>query len=236
MSEKSDRAHRPEESNIWLREPRTGRRAQALTVERIVGAAVEILDTEGLPGLTMRRLAEHLSAGAPTLYWHVHNKDDVIDLAVDQVFGEVDLAGPAGRSWRDTIIELALAWRAVLVAHPWMPVAATHRLNLGPNFLRQLELLQATLHRAGFRGTALMSATWLIYNHVIGSAASQTALDIDEPTRQRARQLLQARADLYPTLNEHRYLDDTNWLGNFRIGLGYTLDGLGLQLTKPKSV
>lgn len=199
-------------------------------MDRIVAAAVEILDVEGLSGLTMRRLAEHLSVGAPTLYWHVRNKDDVIELAVDQVFGEVAVTDRAGQHWRDTVSDLGLAWRSALVTHPWMPIAAIHRLNLGPNFLRQLELLQATLRRAGFTGSRLLPATWLIYNHVIGSAASQTALDINEDVRHSGQQLLQARSDLYPTLAEYRYLYDSHWIDNFRTGLGYTLDGLELQL------
>ncbi|UFS97043.1 TetR/AcrR family transcriptional regulator C-terminal domain-containing protein [Nocardia huaxiensis] len=232
MRAKSDPSHSPEAASIWLRQPRQGRREQALSVDRIVAAAVQILDTEGLPGLTMRALAQHLSAGAPTLYWHVRNKDDVIDLAVDQIFGEITVPDPAGKPWRDTAAVLAIAWRTVLVSHPWMPTAAIHRLNLGPNFSRQLELLQATLHRAGFTGSELMAATWLIYNHVIGSAASEAALTIDAHTRHAGLQLLRARADLYPTLAETGYLDDDNWQENFNTGLAYMLDGLQLQLDK----
>ncbi|MEO3923856.1 TetR/AcrR family transcriptional regulator C-terminal domain-containing protein [Micromonosporaceae bacterium B7E4] len=83
-------------TGVWLRPPRSpGRSGPPLHRDRIVAAAVELLDREGVAGLTMRRLAERLGAGSTTLYWHVTNKDDVLDLALDQIFGEVLLPEPA---------------------------------------------------------------------------------------------------------------------------------------------
>ncbi|MGW3342230.1 TetR/AcrR family transcriptional regulator [Nonomuraea rubra] len=83
--------------NVWSRSQKAPR--QTLTLERIVAEAVALLDEEGVGRLTMRRLAERLDTGSTTLYWHVKTKDDVLDLAMDEVFREVrldDLAGPAG--------------------------------------------------------------------------------------------------------------------------------------------
>ncbi|MBB6552392.1 TetR/AcrR family transcriptional regulator [Nonomuraea rubra] len=83
--------------NVWSRSQKSPR--QTLTLERIVAEAVALLDEEGVGRLTMRRLAERLDTGSTTLYWHVKTKDDVLDLAMDEVFREVrldDLAGPAG--------------------------------------------------------------------------------------------------------------------------------------------
>ncbi len=54
-----------------------------LSLERIVATAVELLDTEGFDGLTMRRLADRLGSGAMSLYWHVDNKEEVFDLALE---------------------------------------------------------------------------------------------------------------------------------------------------------
>ncbi|MGI5147000.1 TetR/AcrR family transcriptional regulator [Plantactinospora sp. CA-294935] len=82
-------------TGVWLRPPRSpGRSGPPLHRDRIVAAAVALLDREGVAGLTMRRLAERLGAGSTTLYWHVTNKDDVLDLALDQIFGEVPLPEP----------------------------------------------------------------------------------------------------------------------------------------------
>lgn len=91
---------------MWSRSQKAPR--QTLTLERIVAEAVALLDDEGVGRLTMRRLAERLDTGSTTLYWHVKTKDDVLDLAMDEVFGEVrlddlidlidlmDLTDPAG--------------------------------------------------------------------------------------------------------------------------------------------
>jgi AcrR family transcriptional regulator len=49
-----------------------------------VATAVELLDTQGIDGLTMRRLADRLGSGVMSLYWHVDNKEDVFDLALDK--------------------------------------------------------------------------------------------------------------------------------------------------------
>ncbi|WFE67486.1 TetR/AcrR family transcriptional regulator [Micromonospora sp. WMMD714] len=77
---------------VWLRdEPARNRRATPLTRERIVAEAVALLDRHGVDGLTMRRLAERLGVTPTALYWHVTTKEDVLDLAVDQIFGEVPL-------------------------------------------------------------------------------------------------------------------------------------------------
>ncbi|GAA3149863.1 TetR/AcrR family transcriptional regulator [Nonomuraea salmonea] len=71
-----------------------------LTLDRIVAEALALLDEEGVARLTMRRLAERLGTGSTTLYWHVKTKDDVLDLAMDAVFGEVGLpdGGAGGRT------------------------------------------------------------------------------------------------------------------------------------------
>lgn len=86
---------------MWLRPPRAGRAEPVVTLGRIVAAAVELLDEAGADRLTMRRLAERLETAATTLYLHVETKDDVLDLALDAVFGEVPVPPGAGGAWRD---------------------------------------------------------------------------------------------------------------------------------------
>ena len=61
------------------------------TPEQIVQTAMALLDQEGLAGLSMRKLAAKLGAGATSLYWYVETKDDLIDLLIDEIWGEVDV-------------------------------------------------------------------------------------------------------------------------------------------------
>lgn len=70
----------------------------SLSLERIVATAVELLDAEGIDGLKMRRLADRLGAGVMSLYWHVANKEEVFDLALDAVFAYRPRKGSSPRT------------------------------------------------------------------------------------------------------------------------------------------
>lgn len=217
---------------MWLRPRRTTRGEPPLTRDRIVEAAVTLLDEEGIERLTMRRLAERLAVMAPSLYWHVDTKDDVIDLAVDAIFGEVPPAVGEADHWRTDVTAVLTAWRAALLRHPWAAaVPARRRPTIGPNFLAWMEILQSTLVRAGFTDKGLSAATWALYNHVMGSAASESALRITDEERQVGQEQLRANRDRYPTLAERGYLYDDDWDGSFTTGLHYLLDGLEAQVS-----
>lgn len=217
--------------SVWLRPKRAAREDQPLTLPRIVAAATELLDEQGIDRLTMRRLAERLAVGAPSLYWHVDTKDDLVDLAVDAIFGELPPGAGTDADWRDAVTAVLTAWRATLLRHPWAAaVPARQRPTIGPNFLAGMETLQAALVRAGFTERGLSAATWVLYNHVMGSAAAQSALRISDAERRAGQERLRARRDSYPTLADNGYLYDDDWDGSYRTGLDFLLDGLAAQL------
>ena len=73
---------------VWARPERPPRgRARGLSRQQIVRAALQIADREGLDALTMRRVAQRLGAGTMSLYWHVRNKDELIELMRDEEIG-----------------------------------------------------------------------------------------------------------------------------------------------------
>jgi AcrR family transcriptional regulator len=219
--------------SVWLRPRRSSREDPPLSQARIVEAAVAILDEDGIEKLSMRRLAERLGVVAPSLYWHVKTKDDVVDLAVDAIFGEVATPRAEADGWREEITGVLVAWRTALLRHPWAAaVSARRRPTLGPNFLAQMETMQATLARAGFGGASLRAATWALYNHVMGSASTQTALHIGDDERRIGQERIESASDRYPTLAREKYLYDDDWEGSFDTGLRYLLDGLALQLDR----
>jgi AcrR family transcriptional regulator len=178
-------------------------RRTPLTRETIVDAAIAVLDGEGAEGLTMRRLAERLGVTSTALYWHVRTKDDVLDLAFDQIFGEVTIP-PAGDDWRADVRALAHGWRAAMLRHPWSP-GLVGRPMLGPNVLARTEFLQSALVRGGLGGRRLAVVTHLVANYVIGAA-------LTEATWQRtARADARRHVTAYPTLAASGHLDDTRW-------------------------
>jgi len=90
-------------TSVWNR-PRRGRRREqpALTQEQIVGEAIKLLDADGLDALTMRKLGTALGAVATAVYWHVANKEELIELVVDEVYGEIEVPEVSDPSqWRE---------------------------------------------------------------------------------------------------------------------------------------
>ncbi|MFF5080410.1 TetR/AcrR family transcriptional regulator [Actinoplanes sp. NPDC000266] len=210
----------PTTDSIWLRaEPERPRRSPPLTRERIVEAAIAILDERGLDGLTMRSLAQRFDVSATALYWHVRTKDDVLDLAVDEIFSEVCLP-TATDDWRADVRVLIHGWREAMLRHPWS-VTLIGRPMLGPNVLARTEFLQAALVRGGLGGHELAVATHLLANFVIGAAvtgaaatgASATegpAAEVGVDPRQ-ARRRITADPGAYPTLAASGHLDPDQW-------------------------
>jgi TetR/AcrR family tetracycline transcriptional repressor len=92
----------------------------ALDREKVVGAALELLDEGGLDGLTLRRLAARLGVRAPTLYWHVKDKTALILALAEAILGDLrELRGPAaGERWDDWLTGVAERLRAAMIAHP----------------------------------------------------------------------------------------------------------------------
>ena len=78
-------------SSMAIRESTATERRVPLNRERVLAAAVELADREGIDALSMRRLGQELSVEAMALYNHVANKDDLLNGMVDAVVGEVDL-------------------------------------------------------------------------------------------------------------------------------------------------
>ncbi|MCA2410541.1 TetR/AcrR family transcriptional regulator C-terminal domain-containing protein [Rhizobium leguminosarum bv. viciae 248] len=209
--------------------PKTGqepRTESALSLERIVATAVELLDAEGVDGLKMRRLADRLGSGAMSLYWHVDNKEKVFDLALDAV---LEYRGPSdiveSRDWRGDIVHMLEDWRASMLRHPWS-ASLLPRRALGPNILIRLELLSKTLSGAGVTDADLNVAIWSLWNYVIGATITRANFDLSDDDRAAAQQRLTGLSQHYPTIERSRLLLDNDWDGAFRKGLDFLLDGL----------
>lgn len=195
-----------------------------LSRERIAATAVELLDAGGLDGLTMRRLADRLGAGAMSLYWHVDNKEDVFDLALDTVL-EYRGAPEAVQDWRADVVALLDDWRGCMLRHSWSAVLLPRRA-LGPNILSRLETLSRTLSRAGVREADLNVAIWSLWNYVMGAVMTRANFDRSGDDRAAAQQRLAELGQRFPTIERAGLLLDDDWDGTFRDGLGFLLDGL----------
>jgi AcrR family transcriptional regulator len=117
---------------------RPGRVRPRLTREEIVDAAIAIADAEGADALSMRRIAQVLSAGTMSLYWHVASKEHLLDLMRDMLMTEVGVPEPSG-DWRADLRAMAVSLRAMLSRHRWLMDFVGGRPPLGPNTMLALE-------------------------------------------------------------------------------------------------
>lgn len=105
---------------------RSPRRSDALSRDRIVEAAIEILDTDGETDMTFRALTTRLSTGAGAIYHHVASKNELLAAATDEVIGQV-LTGVAGdMEPKQTIRAISLGIFDAIDAHAWVGEQLSH--------------------------------------------------------------------------------------------------------------
>ncbi|MFD8733923.1 TetR/AcrR family transcriptional regulator [Streptomyces sp. NPDC059618] len=146
-----------------------------LTADRIVRAAIELLDDEGLDGLNMRSLAQRLGSAATAVYWHIKNKDDLVRLASDAVWDEVELPALDTGDWRTAAAAHATGVYAMLTRHPWLVQAFGSHLLYGPGQARHNDFVLAVYEKAGFAPADADRAAATTLAFVLGSTLGPAA-------------------------------------------------------------
>lgn len=168
-----------EYASVWTRPKRGRRREQpALSQEQIVAEALKLLDADGLDALSMRKLGAKLGAVATAVYWHVANKEELVELVVDEVYAEIEVpevTDPA--DWRAAAESSARSMRDMIVRHPWVaPTLAEVGMNyLGPNLMRVSDQMLGVYQAAGFELTEADNASKTVLGYVIGVASVEAA-------------------------------------------------------------
>jgi len=179
--------------------------AEGLSKQRVVAEAVRLADREGVDGLSMRRLAGALGAGAMSLYHYVASKDELLDAMIDVVFEEIELP-PAEADWQSAMRQEAASTRQVLARHPWATSLMESRTSPGPANLRHREAVTACLRRAGFSVVMATHANWLLNSYVYGYALQAASLPFDTADELAGMvddvYLPQLPPDEFPYLNE----------------------------------
>ncbi len=180
------------------------RREDALSRERIVDAAIELLDDEGEQGLTFRALATRLATGSGAIYWHIANKSELLvaasDAVVARALGEVlAVATP-----REAIRKIAVGVFEAIDAHPWVGAQLsgapwpTATLQIFERIGRQLQALSVP-------GRAHFTSASALMSYIIGVSVQNAAQGrLLEPSVDRA-DFLAAEAARWKALDAHEY-------------------------------
>jgi AcrR family transcriptional regulator len=207
-----------------------------LNRDRVLQGAVAIADTAGIGALTIRSLAQELGVKPMAIYYHVANKDEILDGIVDLVFAEIELPETDG-DWRSELVRRTSSARRVLSRHHWAIGLMESRKSPGPATLRHHDAVLGTLRKAGFTVEMTAHAYALLDSYVYGFALQEAALpfsgadtaaEVAEPMMQ------QFPADAYPHLveltTEYILQPGYDFGDEFEFGLGVILDALTRSL------
>ncbi|GAA3001424.1 TetR/AcrR family transcriptional regulator [Actinokineospora diospyrosa] len=202
-----------------------------ITRDQVLAAAIGLADTDGIEGLTMRKLGRAIGVEAMSLYHHVANKDRLLDAMTDLVFAEIDL--PTDTDWRTCMRTRAYSVRAVMGRHPWALRLVGSRTSPGLATVAHHDAVLGVLRRDGFSVALAAHAFSVLDAFIYGFAVQEQSLpfDTEEPPTELAQEILsQFPTDQFPHLAEMtaRYLEDNeyNYAQEFTYGLDLILDGL----------
>jgi AcrR family transcriptional regulator len=217
----------------------------ALTVERVVEAALVIADAEGLAAMSMRRVADELGVGAMTLYRYVPGKNELIDVMLDAVLGELPLREVDG-DWRVKLDEVARENRQLYLDHPWLLQVATSRPPLGPNVMAKYEWELHAVEGIGLDDLEMDAAVSLVNGYVHGAVRSAVeAATVIQRTGITDKQWWEAHEPLLDKIGDTKKFPLSSRVGTtvgmtfdaayniehgFEFGLARVLDGIATLL------
>ncbi|MGW4443730.1 TetR/AcrR family transcriptional regulator [Streptomyces sp. NPDC004376] len=224
---------------VWERPEPANRPVPApLNRERIVRAAVQLADADGLEAVSLRKVAAVLGVGPMRLYGYIDSKEELLDLMVDAMYAEIR---PVGDGWRGMLRSLAETTRQAAHEHEWLADLLGGRPQLGPHALANGETVVAALGDLGV--DAVMPVVAAVNAYVIGAVRREIA----ERRAERASGMDERRwqAELGPYLTRTfatgrfpalstvvRDADHLDADHTFRLGLDFLLDGIEARVAK----
>ena len=175
-----------------------------LTQDTIVDAALRVLDADGLDGLSMRRVGEELNVGAASIYWHVRNKEELLQLILERVVGEMDLPEPDPARWKEQLRDYAFQVRDVLHRHRDVARISFGRIPSGPQVALAMEWLFTLLTPVGIPAQVI-SFSGDLFALYVGAYAFEESLGPASPGDLPPEQFLDMMKDYLRSLPPDRF-------------------------------
>lgn len=165
--------------------PGRSRGRPALPVDRVLAAAVELVDEQGPEALSMRALAQRLESGTATLYRHFSSRSQLVSLVIDHILGEVDLdaAELAALPWQDACTSFAQHMFDALSRHGNVASLLIEYTPMGPNALANRERCLAVLLDSGYRPAIAAHAHATLARYVLGFALQLSSVTAEGDQR-----------------------------------------------------
>ncbi|WP_457101123.1 TetR/AcrR family transcriptional regulator [Microbacterium sp. P5_E9] len=214
-----------------------------LTQDRVLETATVIADREGIDALTMRRLADDLGVEAMSIYYHLPNKDAILDGLVERTFAEIETEvggfGAQGPDvpWAHSLRARILGARRVMLRHPWVPQVMESRSTLGPTMARYVDGGVAIMHAGGVSFDLIHHALHALGSRLYGFTQelrmdSSSSDGSSTPSEDELASMIALAPNLAAMLAEVVHDDPDSTLGwcddqtEFEFGLDILLDGL----------
>ncbi|HEV3352172.1 MAG TPA: TetR/AcrR family transcriptional regulator [Acidimicrobiales bacterium] len=172
-----------------------------LTLETVVGAAVEVIEADGVGALTMRRLAARLGCSPMALYRHVATKQDLIRAIGEHYLADIALPDTDGMAWDEAIIAVvSVLHHAVLEQAALVEIVAYQHVDAAVIF-RAEEAILGALRSAGLSDRDAVRGLSVITSYTVGATQRRAEQRAGSPAAvHRVQRLLQLPADAFPTL------------------------------------
>jgi AcrR family transcriptional regulator len=210
----------------------------------ILQTSLEVIRSEGLDALSIRRIAQDLKIGPATVYVHFASKNELLELALDEVLAAVTVPDPDPERWAQQVAEVARAMYHELIKYGDLSRAALGRISIGPNALRVAEGLLAIMVGGGLpvqlavwakdrlwlyvHADAFEGSQFLAHQRAYGEAGVRTFLD------QVRRYYAELPPDTFPQTSKNADALVTGSCDDrFEIGLDLLLAGLAARATAP---
>jgi AcrR family transcriptional regulator len=199
--------------------------------ERVIAAALTILDAEGLDAISLRRLAGDLEVTPMSLYWYVEDKAELLDLVGEAILAQIELPPRVG-DWKQQIRDVHRAMFDVLLRHPNSTEILIGRARYGSGGLATFERILTVLLDAGLGPEAAFDAYQSLYLFSLGFMATSTRTpEFVEGQRQGLAYMLSLPGDRFPSIRAvapvigRRPRD-----AQFEVGLDVIIEGIAGRL------
>ena len=199
---------------------------------QIATAGLRIVDEEGADALSLRRLADELGVAPMSIYWHVKDKAELLELIGHQVFAEIEIP-PLRGDWRDQLRDIHRAMLAGVLRHPNTADILIGRARYGPGGLALFERILSILLTAGFSPESAFDAYSSLYLFTLGfTATAGRSPEFREIQRQGVLYLGTLPEDEFPAIRAvapvigRRSLDE-----QFELALDVVVEGIAARLT-----
>lgn len=150
---------------------------RSVTADDVIEVAGRIVDAHGADALTMRRLADELGVAVTSIYWHVGNRDELVDALVDRLIADMGTLRPRGASPRERIVSLARALRRKLLERPQLVALAHERARTPAMFQPVQDAIARELAEMGLPTDETALALRALQLHVVTSVLLVRSID-----------------------------------------------------------